>query len=133
MHLTCSYHYFRLPLVIPVTGVAVKEALRKIPAYLCELLPLTERNIPDLWVTLQTELALEVFFYGRPLKFQNNNVSVNLGPGHQLENRSKTQALEFLALEDYDACQATESSLPDFRIWSSTEIVVSITSIINLM
>ena len=109
-----------------MSDVVVKETLQKIPRHLCDLLSQTERNIPDVWVTLQTELALEVFFYGRPLRLKNNIFSVNMGPGHNFSNRSKTEALEFLALEEFDVSQGQESSLPDFSIWSSNHIMVSI-------
>jgi len=121
------FQYFRYPLVIPASGVIVKEALRKIPQFMCEELEHTDRNIPDVWTALQLELALEVFFYGHPLRSRNNNISVNLGPGHHFNNRSKTRELEFLALEDYDVSQAIESSLPDFYTWTSNHIMVSIT------
>lgn len=91
---------------------------------------MSQSNVPtihDVWAALQCEMALEKFTWG---KLQTLGMSygtflmvkqyaVNVGPGHNVPGRSKTDELGFLALSKYDECTDPLTPLPPFGIWTT--------------
>lgn len=92
-------------------------------------------RVQDIWESLQFELSLEKFFWGRIQSFGLTNFtcyrslklySVNLGPGHNAPSRCATDELGFLALTKYTESTSSESAspLPPFGIWTRNKLQV---------
>ena len=74
------------------------------------------------WEAYQIELANEIFWYGRPNSWSDNNIAQNLGPGNGRENRSLTFFSGFLQLSNPTSCIATEKSPPPIKNWVRNEV-----------
>jgi hypothetical protein len=122
-------HFFeQQPMVIPIANFHILEGVQLVANNLCSRLESHLSNsqctVQQLWAILQVELALEVLFYGHPLRSRNKNISITLGPGTNNPTRSRTSDMEFLALEPPSTAQANEDSLPDLTLWTESDIQV---------
>lgn len=86
----------------------------------------------DAWEALQCELALEKVFWGalrstgmrRGAYGQLKAFSVNLGPGHNVPSRCRTDELGFLALTHHTEAVTDTSPLPPFGTWTTSDVQV---------
>ena len=116
-----------LPLNFPI-----KRVSEGLVAHLSVLSREKNPVIKDVWQAYQDELALEKIFYGRPYHRRNATYAVNLGPGTAWPGRSATDTLEFIALEQWHACQGDDMDLPPLQIWTEDQVQVSICIVIMM-
>jgi hypothetical protein len=89
-------------------------------------------QVQDIWESLQCELALEKFIWGRIQSLGMFHTcyrslklySVNLGPGNNAPSRCATDRLGFLALTRYTETTSSDSALPPFGIWTRAKLQV---------
>ena len=121
------------PLLVPFLDDDGKmlQRLRNIGRYLTETVKnLTQEykhtgDFSATWKSLQFEMAIQKMLWGHQSSWQVNQHAINLGPGIDVPNRSLTDQLGFLALEESTASCASDTTSPPLAVWTKNTIYCS--------
>lgn len=102
------------------------STIKDVPRHLLESLQAAHASgkhkgkFKESWVAFQAEIALEVFFWGRPGSMYDSILAVNLGPGLDNE-RSLTWQRGFMGLASFNSA-AVDVAPPPLLYWSKKDL-----------
>ena len=112
-------------------GPVIEQVVQKLDA----LQRTQTGHIHQVWEALQLELTLEKLFWGTIKTFGVTRAAyvllrqyaVNLGPGHNVPSRSKTDEKGCITLTHWRESINTPDMLPSFSIWTTHHVQVGAT------